>query len=62
MIKIMEVLQWQYLNLVGEHVEDKAGYNEDLKVIYSSTGTEKKARIKADLAWKFIEVASAIQF
>ena len=35
MIKIMEYLQWQYLNLVGEQAEKKDEYKRDLKMIYS---------------------------
>ena len=38
MIKIMELLQWQYLNLVGEQCEDKEAFKKDLKLIYSIEG------------------------
>ena len=47
MIKIMELLQWQYLNLVAEQVEDKEGYKKDLKSIYS-LDIAKAARIEAE--------------
>ena len=47
MIKIMELLQWQYLNLVAEQCEDKEGFKKDLKFIYS-VDVEKKIRIEAE--------------
>ena len=47
MIKIMEILQWQYLNLVGEQVGDKSRYKHDLKKMYNSD-EEKTAREQAE--------------
>ena len=57
MIKIMEVLQWQYLNLVGEQCDDKELYKKDLQSIYS-VDLDKSARIEAEQRVKR-EVAKA---
>ena len=48
MIKIMELLQWQYLNLVGEQCADKETFKKDLKAIYSSIDIDKSVRIEAE--------------
>ena len=47
MIKIMEHLQWQYLNLVGEQSKDKEAFEKDLKMIYS-VDLDKPVRLKAE--------------
>ena len=47
MIKIMDLLQWQYLQLVGEQCEDKEQYKKDLKLIYSFDA-DKSAKLKAE--------------
>ena len=47
MIKIMDLLQWQQLKIVGQQVEDKDAYERDLKVIYSSNA-EQSVRIEAE--------------
>ena len=53
----MEVLQWQYLNLVGEQCDDKELYKKDLQSIYS-VDLDKSARIEAEQRVKR-EVAKA---
>ena len=47
MIKIMDLLQWQYLQLVGEQCEDKEAYKKDLKLIYS-IDADKSVRLAAE--------------
>ena len=47
MIKIMELLQWEYLNLVGEQVENKSEFKKDLMTIYSTAG-DKEDREEAE--------------
>ena len=47
MIKIMETLQWQYLNLVGEQCKDKDQFRRDLQSIYS-VDIEESIRLDAE--------------
>ena len=47
MIHIMEVLQRQYLNLVGEQLENKEAYMKDLQLIYNAD-IDEVARVEAE--------------
>ena len=54
MLKIMEHIQWQYLDLVAEQSKDKDAFRRDLKVIYSvdldkGVREEAEQRIKEEV-------------
>ena len=51
MIKIMESLQWKYLNLVGEQSNDKEAFFTDLNLIYS-VEVDKDVRERAEIRVK----------
>ena len=57
MIKIMESLQWTYLNLVGQQSKDKEAFFTDLKTIYT-VESDKDIREEAEIRIKE-EVKSA---